>query len=192
MQLLNKEATINYLEQELKYDNTTAQIYQYKLNQTLVSVLYMLPAVIIAIVTSTIDLWLLALVSSKLVRHTIGGIHVKSNVACFILSFSIIEMSVWVPYFGLITVGLQRLLLAVDTLIWLLFVPRGTSQVPIVSETRKLKMKVYSGVTLLFLLGISNSSDLYAGTLILSASIMMLTVLPITYKIFKVSQFRDN
>lgn len=192
MQLINKNETINYFKETLKFDDTTAQIYAYKVNQTLVSALYMIPAIIIAVITHTIDLWLIALLAGKLMRKNIGGIHIKNSLMCFILSFMIIEASVWITYFIGINQITAIILAVIDLFIWLRYVPKGTAQMPLRSKKKIAKMKISSGIflvgTFLFKFWLGKK---YCDIIVIANSLMLLSVLPISYKVFKVSYDRN-
>ena len=139
-----------------------------------------------------INLMLISFISFSIYRLFSGGIHLKSHIGCFIMSFVVFVGTPIISKY--VTWDNNILKYFIFTMIWIynmlmirLYAPADTEAVPIINKQQRKQQKIMSYITMniVFIIGLLFKNNMVTNTLIFSTFIQSFNISRIAYKLFK-------
>lgn len=182
------EELMKLIGKEMNVDEERALKLAYQTKQFVRSTGYSLG--ILAIITTLAaaagyDLFfetLLVFLFLKLFRESMGGIHIKNQLNCFLISLGIVITTIALSQLPLSGLSVFSMLLFSLT-VWFKYVPRGTEMRPFRNEKLKKTMRIKSLIYIVSLMVLYFIAPQYAIYGLWSLMITSVLILPVTYNL---------
>ena len=190
--IFSVERIQHFIQVNTSHSEKEALKMAYQTRMMIVSILFTVPVLIAVSFTGQLPECAIILITAKLIREQIGGIHVKGYLKCFSCSAIIIFFCLWLSEHVTLTPTIEILLFFWILLVSIRYVPRGTSYRPITKpeEIRKLRIRFFL-ILIVILVARFFLSVLYP-MLLWTVSIMLLTVTNTAYQVFHVKTHRQQ
>jgi len=152
------------------------------LNVTKVAVMLTV-GILLNVFVETLILW----VFFAMIKKTAFGMHAKSSISCTIATVLIFDGGALLGTYIDFPIYIAYLIYIITFIIFILYAPADTEARPLVGKKirERLKKRTIITVSILFLLVIALGTDKIRILLAISALAEAISILPITYKIFK-------
>jgi accessory gene regulator B len=140
-------------------------------------------AILLNVVIEALIIWFFF----AMIKRTAFGIHAKSSLSCTITSVLIFDGGAVIGKFVDLPIYISYIIFIITFIIFILYAPADTEARPLVRVEirRKFKKRTILTVSILFILAIVFGNNKMSSLLAISAMAEAISILPITYKIFK-------
>lgn len=140
-------------------------------------------AILLDVVIEALIIWFFF----AMIKRTAFGIHAKSSLSCTIASVLIFDGGAVIGKFVDLPSYISYIIFVVTFIIFILYAPADTEARPLIGAEirRKFKKRTILTVGILFIIAIVFGSNKISSLLAISAMVEAISILPITYKIFK-------